>query len=262
MQGLKEMLVEEQKYLEKIADAVRKSSLIVPEGRLRISKSKYNPRYYQCMEGGNEIYISRTEKELPKQLAQKDYNKAVIKKVETRLKQIQKIMQDYSDDEIEKIYTSMHKERQALVTPIEATWNQRRKKWYEEEYDGKEFREGTAVILTEKGERVRSKSEKILADSFYRKNIPYKYEKPLHLKGYGIVYPDFTFLSRKKGKEIYWEHEGMMDRQEYARTAVKKIESYQTNHIYMGDRLIITFETEQCPLNFRIVENLIEKYLM
>lgn len=214
------------------------------------------------MEGGNEIYISRTEKELPKQLAQKDYNKAVIKKVETRLKQIQKIMQDYSDDEIEKIYTSMHKERQALVTPIEATWNQRIKKWYEEEYDGKEFREGTAVILTEKGERVRSKSEKILADSFYRKNIPYKYEKPLHLKGYGIVYPDFTFLSRKKEKEIYWEHEGMMDRQEYARTAVKKIESYQTNHIYMGDRLIITFETEQCPLNFRIVENLIEKYLM
>ena len=62
MQGLKEMLVEEQKYLEKIADAVRKSSLIVPEGRFRISKSKYNPRYYQCMEGGNEIYISRTEK--------------------------------------------------------------------------------------------------------------------------------------------------------------------------------------------------------
>ena len=262
MQGLKEMLVEEQKYLERIADAARKSSLIVPEGRLRISKSKYNPRYYQCMEGGNEIYISRTEKELPKQLAQKDYNKAVIKKAETRLKQIQKIMQDYSDDEIEKIYTSMHKERQALVTPIEATWYQRIIMWYEEEYDGKEFREGTAVILTEKGERVRSKSEKILADSFYRKNILYKYEKPLHLKGYGIVYPDFTFLSRKKGKEIYWEHEGMMDRQEYARTAVKKIESYQTNHIYMGDRLILTFETEQCPLNFRIVENLIEKYLM
>ena len=262
MQGLKEMLVEEQKYLEKIADAARKSSLIVPEGRLRISKSKYNPRYYQCMEGGNEIYISKTEKDLPKQLAQKDYNKAVIKKAETRLKQIQKIMQDYSDDEIEKIYTSMHKERQALVTPIEATWNQRIKKWYEEENDGKEFREGTAVILTEKGERVRSKSEKILADSFYRKNILYKYEKPLHLKGYGIVYPDFTFLSRKKDKEIYWEHEGMMDRQEYARTAVKKIESYQTNHIYMGDRLILTFETEQCPLNFRIVENLIEKYLM
>lgn len=55
MQGLKEMLVEEQKYLEKIADAARKSSLIVPEGRLRISKSKYNPRY-------DMIPSSRTQK--------------------------------------------------------------------------------------------------------------------------------------------------------------------------------------------------------
>ena len=42
-------------------------------------------------------------------------------------------------------------------------------KWYEEEYQGKEFKEGTPLILTEKGERVRSKSEKILADYFYRK---------------------------------------------------------------------------------------------
>lgn len=54
----------------------------------------------------------------------------------------------------------MHKERQLLVTPIEPTWNQLLMKWYEEEYQGKEFKEGIPVILTEKGERVRSKSEK------------------------------------------------------------------------------------------------------
>ena len=76
----------------------------------------------------------------------------------------------------------MNKERQALVTPVESTWDQLLKMWYEEEYQGKEFKEGTPLILTEKGERVRSKSEKILADYFYRNNIPYKYEKPLYLK--------------------------------------------------------------------------------
>lgn len=27
-----------------------------------------------------------------------------------------------------------------------------------------------------------------------------------------MVYPDFTFLSRRTGEEIYWEHEGMMDK--------------------------------------------------
>ena len=167
-----------------------------------------------------------------------------------------------SNDEIEKIYTSMNKARQLLVTPIEPTWDQLLTKWYEEEYQGKEFKEGTPLILTEKGERVRSKSEKILADYFYRKNILYKYEKPLHLKGYGTVYPDFTFLSKKTYQEIYWEHEGMMDKQDYARAAVRKIELYQINHIYPGDRLIITFETEQNVLNSKIIENLIEKYLI
>ena len=63
-------------------------------------------------------------------------------------------------------------------------------------------------------------------------------------------------------REIYWEHEGMMDKQDYARAAVRKIELYQINHIYPSDRLIITFETEQNILNSKIIENLIEKYLL
>lgn len=261
MQGLQQMLVEEQKRLKKIVEKTRKELLTAPEGRLRISKDGKSLRYYERTDGRNEIYIPRVNKELPKQLAQKTYNQTVLKKAETRLKQIQKMAQDYSDDEIEKIYTSMHEERQRLTVPVEPIWGEKLKAWYEEAYQGKEFREGEAVILTEKGERVRSKSEKILADCFYRRGILYKYEKPLYLKGYGTVYPDFTFLSRKTGQEIYWEHEGMMDKQEYAKTAVRKIECYQMNHIYPGDRLILTFETEQNTLNSRIVVKLIEKYL-
>ena len=185
----------------------------------------------------------------------------MIKKAESRLKQIKKITRDYSDDEIEELFTSLHADRQALVTPVEATWKQLLNEWYTEEYQGKGFQEGTVVILSEKGERVRSKSEKILADYFYRRNILYKYEKPLYLKGYGTVYPDFTFLSKKIGKEIYWEHEGMVDKQEYARSAVRKIESYQKNDIYPGDRLILTFETEQSISNSKTIEGLVNRYL-
>lgn len=57
-------------------------------------------------------------------------------------------------------------------------------------------------IYTQKGERVRSKSEKTLADYFYYHGIPYKYECPLLLKGFGIIYPDFTFLTRRSQKEM------------------------------------------------------------
>lgn len=210
----------------------------------------------------NGTYISSNDMELVRQLAQKKYNQSILKKAEIRLKQVKKITRDYSDDEIEQIYDKLHKERQLLVMPIEPTWEQKLAQWDGETYQGKEFYEGTAVIITEKGERVRSKSEKILADYFYRNNIIYKYEKPLFLKGYGTVYPDFTFLSRKTGEEIYWEHEGMMDKSDYAKTAVKKLESYQKNGIYLGERLIATFETEQTLLNSQIIEQLVQKYLL
>lgn len=53
----------------------------------------------------------------------------------------------------------------------------------------------------------------------------------------------------------------MMDKPEYARMAVRKIGSYQKNGIYPGERLILTFETEQSVLNSNNIEELVKKYL-
>ena len=222
MQGLKKLLLKEQKKLEMICSKVENELKSVPEGNLRISKDKNKVRYYHCVEDNEGTYISKIDSELPK----------------------------------------LHTQRQLLVTPVEPIWEKELAKWYDSEYHGKEFYEGTAEIVTEKGERVRSKSEKILADYFYRNNILYQYEKPLYLKGYGTIYPDFSFLSKKTRIEIYWELEGMMDKPEYAKSAVKKIESYQRNGIHLGERLILTFETELTVLNSQIVEELVEKYLV
>ena len=197
MRGLKQMLLQEQKHLEDIVNKAKAGLSEVPDGYLRISKDKNKIRYYHCTEDNSGIYIPKSDKYLPQKLAQKTYNLSVIKKAEARLKQIKRITKDYSDDEIEELFTSLHPDRQILVTPVEPTWEQLIHLWSAEEYKGKAFQEGTAVILTEKGERVRSKSEKIIADFFNRRNIPYKYEKPLYLKGYGTVYPDFTILSKR-----------------------------------------------------------------
>ena len=171
MQGLKKLLLKEQKNLEMICSKVENELKSVPKGNLRISKDKNKVRYYHCVEDNEGTYISKIDSELPK----------------------------------------LHTQRQLLVTPVEPIWEKELAKWYDSEYHGKEFYEGTAEIVTEKGERVRSKSEKILADYFYRNNILYQYEKPLYLKGYGTIYPDFTFLSKKTRKEIYWEHEGIVN---------------------------------------------------
>ena len=79
--------------------------------------------------------------------------------------------------------------------------------------------------------------------------------------GAGIIYPDFTFLSSKTRQEIYWEHEGMMDDEIYARNAIRKIHTYEKNGIYPGERLILTFETKAVALDTQIVKELVCKYL-
>lgn len=121
---------------------------------------------------------------------------------------------------------------------------------------------GDNAIITEKGEAVRSKSEKIIADKLYMKEIPYVYEQPLYLKGYGYVVLDFKILNVRTKKEYYLEHFGMMDDYEYAKNAIKKIECFQKNEIYPGEKLLITLEASDSPLNMIILEKMVNKYLL
>ena len=147
-----------------------------PNGTLRLSQSNNYLQFYHCTEE-NKLgkYITKGNDELIRKLAQKSY------------------------DEIEQIFLKEHKERQRIIQPVEPTWEQRLIEWKAREYQGKGFGDEIPMLVTERGERVRSKSEKIMADYFHRHGIEYKYECPLYLKGMGMVYPDFTFLSKRLG---------------------------------------------------------------
>ena len=75
------------------------------------------------------------------------------------------------------------------------------------------------------------------------------------------MYPDFTFLRKRDGKEIYWEHDGRMDDPDYAEKAIRKINTYIANGIFPGDNLIVSYESSGTVLNDRIVVKMIDKYL-
>ena len=42
----------------------------------------------------------------------------------------------------------------------------------------------------------------------------------------------------------------------------EKIQAYEENGIYPGERLILTFETEKTVLDIRMVKRLVERYLL
>ena len=262
MKGLRDLLLKEQFRLENIMQDTKSRLEKAPRGSLRLAKSHGYVQYYWCIdEKESGEYISKNNDALVQQLAQKSYDEKILQLAEKRYSQIKRLVKDYTDDELESIYFKEHPERQKLIEPVEPTWEQRLNKWIAKEYVGKEFHEDVPVILTERGERVRSKSEKIMADYFYGKGIEYKYECPLYLKGMGIVYPDFTFLSKKTGEEIYWEHNGKCDDMSYTRNMVRKINAYENNGIFQGERLILTYETEQTILSTGKIEQLVGKYL-
>ena len=131
------------------------------------------------------------------------------------------------------------------------------KQWLAVDYIGKSFAEDAPEIITERGERVRSKSEKIIADKLYALGVPYRYECPLILEGNVRVYPDFTILKMPEREEVYLEHFGMMDDNDYVNGMLYKLKTYEKNGIYLGVHLFMTYETSREPLNTRTLDRLI-----
>ena len=129
------------------------------------------------------------------------------------------------------------------------------RKWLAMPYQPKEFTENdTTEYYTDKGERVRSKSEIIIANMLKTLNIPYKYECPLKI-GNILLYPDFTILDVKGRRERYLEHFGMMGDLDYVNNMMLKISTYEKNNIFIGDKLICTFESAKRPLNISTLKN-------
>ncbi len=225
-----------------------------PKGSLNYSKSNGCIQYYQSLEGKERIYISSNDKKLVSALAQKDYDRQFIKVVNKEIINIKSVLEKLYESRLVDVYSGLNELRKTHVSPYILTDEQYIDNWLGLEYKGKELDDDVMEIITERGERVRSKSEKIIADKLFSLGIPYRYECPLKLKGVGVIYPDFTLLNINTREEIYLEHFGMMDKEDYCQKAISKIASYEKNGIYIGERLLVTFETSNQMLDMRTFE--------
>lgn len=228
-------------------------------GRISTSVSNGVTQYYYHKKGavGNGTYIRKEDISVARDIIMRDYNAKVLKLTHCWRHWISQALNTIPTQEISDIYTSS-KRRKPLITPYEISDDDYIKSWIGKEYESKPFPEDAPEIYTEKGERVRSKSEKLIADKLYMLGIPYRYEQPLELQGYGIVYPDFTLLNINTRHEIIYEHFGMMDDELYSANAVKKINNYLGHGYKWGVNFVATFETKVSPLDARILESMLQ----
>ena len=250
----------------------RKALKNVPAGSLRIAKSNGTVQYYRRMNpkdtAGN--YIHAKDKEIAIHLAQKEYDKKVSLAVQAEIELLNRTLEAYNkmNDRkllVERVFDKFRPLWQLLIHPVRIPDSLYAQEWQAVPYKGKDFPEDMPEYLTARGERVRSKSEIIIADTLLRLKIPYRYEYPINLKTQNgerlTLYPDFTCLNLRIRKELYWEHFGMMDNSEYSEHAVQKLRLYEQNGIVSGKNLIITTETATLPINTKQIELLAKSYL-
>lgn len=257
-------LREERNRLQEIKNAAEKRMVCAPKGRLRISKKKSQVEYYYKSENGeikskNGRYLKKEERQLAKDIAQRDYDACVIKCTTEKINLIETFLERYKKNCLNEIYEKLNSYRKELIDTCVISDEEFIKQWQSLPYEGKAFADDAQVIVTERGERVRSKSEKIIADKLYLMKIPYRYEYPIKLKGNITIYPDFTILKMPERKEVYLEHFGMMDNPDYISTTLQKIDTYADNGIYIGGQLFITYETGKKTINTKALGKMFQE---
>ena len=258
------MLLDRKSFLsdkKALLEAARDDQI---EGRLRINRNRNRTEYYHCRYPGdyNGKYISVRNKDLICSLAQKDYDNQALNAIDQELNVIGRCLDDYPKITVEDIYPALAPERRELVIPVVDTDEILVEKWLSVEYLHKGFEEGAPEHYTARGLRVRSKSEVIIANYLDQMGIPYRYEWPVRLASGRIVYPDFLILNVRQRREVIYEHFGEMDDPDYARDAVFKMKGYEMSGFRQGESLVITMETQACPLDIRLVQSVAEKYFM
>lgn len=286
--GILPLLQAKEQELQSIIATANKNLSKAPAGRIKISTHHGGPQWIRVLDGAESSdeteYIPLAQEFLARKLAQKAYDQNVLKIATSQLSKVSLFLKQYAPEKLKAAFENLTPMRRALVEPVCLPDDEFVERWLGVKYAGLRFRGEVPVLLTARGERVRSKSEVIIADTLYRMGVPYRYEFPYKLKlprkvepAFDIwddvfecknqnaqmmtVHPDFTCLNVRTRQEFIWEHFGLVEDVGYGKTMVSKMELYAKNGFLPGIKLITTSETQDKPLDSELVQLYVEKYL-
>ena len=259
---MKEILkkLQERDAMLKKAIAKAEQEGAFPEGRLRINACANRLRFYHVIPGGDSMgcYITKDKKDLIGQLAQKDYNSKFLRIAARERRRVEEIIRLFSKENVDLLYEQMSTDRRKLITPYIITDDLYEKAWLAKPFRTNPYKPENKIYDTRRGEKVRSKSEAILANIFMELSIPYQYEKLVKLGSGRTAYPDFTLLHKRTREEIYFEHFGMLDDDVYRSEALHKLDEYRKSGIYPGRNLLFSYETEETPLDIKGIRDMLK----
>lgn len=122
------------------------------------------------------------------------------------------------------------------------------------------------IQVSEKGEFMISKSEVIIADKLHNNNIQYVYEAEISDDRGIAIHPDFTIEDSDTGITYYWEHLGLLTKDDYRSKWKRKTEWYERNGIVeytknldTDKQLIITRDKPDGGIDSSEIKEIIDK---
>ena len=266
-------------YLTKLIIEKNRRIRQAPEGLLEIKVSG-RKTYYYYKRGGRKRYLRLSDSrdmQIARALAQRRYDEKVLKSAEKELRLLRQTERLYENGVVEDISEKMSSARQSLITPVRMSDEDYADQWLEQMLQMKEQKETAGqpqriegpqrvTFTTKNGEKVKSKSEKMIADMLLDQKKRYIYEFPVEVVDHKTgrrytAHPDFLVLNARTRKAYFYEHFGKMDDPEYAEDNIGKMIDYRNAGIIPGENMIATFETRADPLTPESVQTMIDIFL-
>ena len=229
-----------------------------PAGYLAVTKWQNHVYYRWKIPEGDKTLHPEKDRQLIRALAQKSYDRKVLRCAQEERAQLTRFLRRFPELRPEEVAGTLTPERLALVDPIRMTDADYIAHWLAQ--PTQPFRTEGLIYPTDRGERVRSRAEALIANRLYQMGIPYRYEPELYLEGYGKTRPDFVLLRRQNRTEFYFEYFGLLDDPEYLERALQKLRADQNNGYWPGETLLFAGETRNHPLDLSEVVARIEHF--
>ena len=261
--------------LTHLAETISESPSMKAEGTLITKTQLGKVRLYHRLPDSSSRYLGEDDRDEIQLLASKAYALKLGRVARKERRQIEKCIQVLESEkdrkgndaaDIDLVYGLLPPHIKANCNPDNVTDDGYAQAWQDKKDYGKRWtKKEDKLFETPRGEKVRSKSEWIIASMLAEAGVPYRYEEIVALNSDVRVFlhPDFTVLNKRTRKVYYWEHFGRMDDQDYVNNSfIPKIEEYYNFNFMPGDKLLMTFESGARPLDTRQIQRVIENFLL
>ena len=260
----KEQLVSLRSSLNDRLSDLNSELEILPEGKLYVYQK--NGKYYYCQripKGGyrkkeRRIAITK-DSDTVLALVRKTFVENAAKNIQNNISELDMAIGNYSPVSEAQVMKAFCARYPDLAKGIyyggkdPAAWAT--------EYEQPVFYAEDYKSVSARGEDMRSGGEMYISARLDHFGIPYRYEDDTGIPDLGYA-PDFKIMRPRDRKIIYWEHFGKVNDYDYVLDNFGKVKDYISYGIKPWDNLIMTFSNEKGGYDGKLIDAMIECWLL